>query len=104
MAITIKCKLLCKEHDIGGYITYVFQNLEETSFGKKYLMVTQWKNWEHRELDIGEIGYLSYKEVIEGQDTWFDGSKFIPYNYSNIIFIKFIKEQEVDNFNKDIIL
>ena len=65
-------------------------------------MVTRWPNWQHRNLELEEIGYLTYKEVIAGEDTWFDGTKFIPYNYTNIIFIKFVKKE--DNLNKDIIL
>lgn len=85
-----------------GYTTYVFQNLDGVSFLDKYIMVTRWPRWEHRNLDIGEIGYLTYKEVIAGKDTWWDGNQFIPYNYTNIVFIKFIKEK--DDLNKDIIL
>ena len=100
--ITIFCKLIAKEHDLYGYTTYVFENLEDSSFGKKYVMVTRWPNWQHRNLELEETGYLTYKEVIAGEDTWFDGTKFIPYNYTNIIFIKFVKKE--DNLNKDIIL
>ena len=65
-------------------------------------MCTRWPNWEHRNIEINESGYLTYKEVIAGQDTWWDGSKFIPYNYTNIIFIKFVKK--IDNYEKDIII
>ena len=61
-------------------------------------------NWQSRVPDIEEIGYLTYKETIAGQDTWYDSStgQFVPYNYSNLIFIKFIREQ--DNSKKDILL
>lgn len=100
--VTIYCKLLAKEHDIGGYTTYVFKNLDNAPFGHQYLMCTRWPNWEHRNLDIGEKGYLTYKEVIAGVDSWYDGKDFIPYNYTNIIFIKFVKENK-DNL-KQIIL
>lgn len=85
-----------------GYTTYVFKNLDSVSPFDKYIMTTRWPNWQHRNIDIGEIGYLTYKEVIAGQDTWWDGSQFIPYNYTNIVFIKFVKEK--DNSSKDIIL
>lgn len=98
--VTIYCKLVAKEHDLGGYTTYVFQNLEEKSIYDKYLMCTRWPNWEHRNLDLGENGYLTYKEVIAGVDSWYNGTSFIPYNYTNIIFIKFVKES--DNYDKDI--
>jgi hypothetical protein len=101
--LTIHCKLLAKEHDFGGYIIYVFENLDDASFGHRYIMTTRWSNWEHKNIEIGEIGYLTYKEVIAGQDTWYDGSKFIPYNYTNIIFIRFVKENK-DNSSLDIII
>ena len=100
--VTIKAKLIAKEHDFGGYTTYVFRNLEDSSFGKKYIMCTRFKNWQHRNIDIGEIGFLTVKEVIEGVDKWFDGTNMIPYNYTNIIFIKFVEEKK-DN-SKEIIL
>lgn len=100
--MTIKCQLIAQECDIGGYIIYVFKNLDKAPFGHNYIMVTRWPNWEHRSLELGEIGYLNYREVVAGVDTWYDGTNFIPYNYTNIIFIKFVKEQ--DNSKKDIIL
>jgi hypothetical protein len=100
--LTIKCQLITQECDIGGYITYVFKNLDKAPFGHNYIMVTRWPNWNHRDLELGEIGYLNYREVVAGVDTWYDGTNFIPYNYTNIIFIKFVKEQ--DNSKKDIIL
>lgn len=99
---TIKGQLLCKEHDLMGYTTYVFKNLDSNSPFTKYIMLTRWPRWEHRDIDIGEIGYLTYKEVVAGVDKWWDGTNFIPYNYTNIIFIKFVKE--VDKNYKDIII
>lgn len=101
---TLHCQLKAKEHDLLGYTTYVFENLENASFGHKYCMITRWPNWQCRNVDIGEIGYVTYQEVIAGQDTWWDGSKNVPFNYSNLIFIKFIKENKLDNSIKDIIL
>lgn len=67
-------------------------------------MCIRFKNWEHRNIDIGEIGYLTYREVEEGKDHWYDRdtNTFIPYNYTNLIFIKFVKA--VDNSKKDIII
>lgn len=103
--ITVFCELLAQERDFGGYITYVFKILESNlSFGHNYVMVTRFPNWQTRDLDNGEVGYLTYNEVIAGKDTWYDNvsQKFIPYNYSNLIFIKFVKQQ--DNNQKDIII
>lgn len=103
--MTIYCKLVALEEETLGYITYVFECLEpDATFGHRYVMTTRWPNWQHKYLELGEIGYLTYKEVVAGVDTWYDGDTFIPYNYSNIIFIKFIeKEEKIDDSNKDII-
>lgn len=101
--VTLRCKLLAKEKDFAGYITYVFQNLEiNPTFGHKYIMMTRWPNWQHRNIEIDEIGYVTYKEVQAGIDTWYDGTKFVSYNYTNIVFIKFVKEKP-DN-SKEIVL
>ena len=88
--ITILAKLAASNIDPEQYVTYVFQDLES----KEYLMCVQFPNWEHRSLRLGEIGFLEYKEIRAGIDTWFDGSKMIPYNYNNIQFIKFIPKPE----------
>jgi hypothetical protein len=103
--ITSKCQLVAYEHDILGYITYVFKSLENNSgFGHNYVMVTRTPNWNHRDIDLQEKGYLTYNEVEAGKDKWFcpETGELIPYNYTNIYFIKFVKEQ--DNSNKDIII
>lgn len=60
-------------------------------------MTVRWPNWQHRNIEIGEIGYLTYRTVIAGKDEWWDGTKNIPFNYSNIIFIKFIKDNLKEN-------
>ena len=88
--ITILAKLVASSTDPEQYVTYVFQDLES----KEYLMCVQFPNWEHRSLRLGEVGFLEYKEIRAGIDTWFDGSKMIPYNYNNIQFIKFIPKPE----------
>ena len=67
-------------------------------------MCVRFPNWNHRLMELGEIGFLTYNEVIAGKDDWYDPSirSMVPYNYSNLIFIKFVKE--VDNSKKDIII
>lgn len=53
---------------------------------------------------MDEIGYLMYDEVVGGVDTYYDRNtdSIVKYNFSNLIFKKFVKE--VDSSNKDIIL
>ena len=87
-----------------GYQTLVFKDLEDSRFGYSYKMVTVFPNWESRIPEIGEIGYLEYNSVTGGVDTYFDRNEqqFKVYNYTNLIFYKFVKEQ--DNSQKDIII
>lgn len=103
--LTMYCKLIASEIDTMSYQTYVFQCLEPNpSFGHKYIMITRVPNWQHRNLDIGECGFLTYQEVVAGRDAWYtqEGER-VPYNYSNIYFIKFVKEKS-DTSKTDIIL
>jgi hypothetical protein len=93
--MTVLAKLLVKETSLGGYTTYVFQCLEKEAISySKYIMCTRYPNWEHRNLEIGEIGYLDYKEILAGIDKWFDGEKMVPYQYDGVQFNKFIKKPE----------
>lgn len=92
---TILAKLLETSNDLFGYITYVFEILEEEEIqfsNSKYLMCIRYPNWDHRPLEKGEVGYLKYNEVRAGLDTWYDGKDFIPYKYNDIQFLKFIKK------------
>lgn len=95
--ITLHAKLLEAVCDIEGYITYVFeildqqrQNLTESD----YLMCVRYPNWEQSPINKGDQGYLNVKEVHAGIDQWYDGSKMIYYKYDDIIFYKFIKETQ----------
>lgn len=91
--MTILASLLAKESDTLGYVTYVFKCLDkEISKESKYIMCTRYPNWSHRNIEIGEVGYLNFVEIRAGIDKWFDGKNMIPYNYNNIQFIKFVEK------------
>ena len=92
--ITIYVVLRAKNVDIGGYITYVFENLNQTDYNSKYLMCVQFPNWNQTEINIGDIGYVNVKYVKEGISQWYDGEKMQVYKYTNVVFLKFIKEPE----------
>lgn len=101
--LTIKCILVAKESDILDYQTLVFKNLEiNCPFGHKYCMVTVFPNWQSQIPERGDTGYLEYDEVRAGVDTYYDRytDSIMKYNFSNLIFKRFVKEQ--DNSNKDI--
>jgi hypothetical protein len=95
--ITIHAKLLEAVCDIEGYITYVFQILDQERtylVSSDYLMCVRYPNWEQSEIKKGDQGYLKVKEVAAGKDQWFDGHEMIYYRNDDIIFYKFIKETE----------
>ena len=95
--MTILAQLVAKETDCFGYTIYVFKCLEEVK-DTQYIMCTRYPNWNHRTIQIGEVGYLNFIEIQAGIDKWFNGNEMIPYNYDNIQFIKFIeKPEKTDN-------
>ena len=97
--ITLHGKLVAKNIDIGNYITYVFENLEATTYEDKYIMCVQFPNWNHEEIQLEEEGFVNIRYVKEGISQWYDGNKMNYYKYTNIIFLKFIKKQEQINNN-----
>ena len=92
---TIFCKLIAKETCPLGYTTYVFESLDDKQdqfLLSKYLMCIRFPNWDHRNLELQEEGFLSYKINMEGVDKWFNGKEMVPYIYTNIQFLKFINK------------
>lgn len=92
--ITLRVQLKVKSLDIGGYITYVFENLEQTNMENKYIMCVQFPNWNQSTISIGDIGYVNVRYVKEGVSQWYDGEKMNVYKYTNVVFLKFVKEPE----------
>lgn len=91
--MTILAKLLASEKDTLGYITYVFECLDEDIVKEtKYVMCVRYPNWDHRKIEIGEVGFLNFIEIRAGMDKWFDGKNMIPYRYNTLQFMKFIEK------------
>lgn len=90
--MTIHCELLAKKQEPGGYTIYVFRDLDDYT----YLMCTRLPNWECGNVEIGDIGYLDYRQVIAGIDTWYNQSikDFVKYNYTGIYFNNFVPKKE----------
>lgn len=99
--ITYYVQLKAKFNDIGGYITYVFENLKYNRYDNQYIMCVQFPNWEQSIINIGDVGYVNVKYVKAGVSEWYDGEKFNVYKYTNVIFLKFIKEQVNNEFLVD---
>jgi hypothetical protein len=103
---TIYCKVLEVSHNPFGYIDYVVESLDpiqEKFLITKYLIVTQFPNWDHRELHKGDIGFLKYKKIIPGVDKWFDGKDMVDYkSFEGWQFIKFV--DKTPELNRNIIV
>lgn len=100
--ITLYVKLNAKAIDIGGYITYVFENLNYKTYDTQYVMCVQFPNWNQSEIEVGDVGYVNVRYVEEGISKWYDGEKMNVYKYTNVIFLKFVKEPE--QINKDFLV
>ena len=90
--VTYHAKLVAKIDDGIGYINYVFEDLEFQDYDYKYFMCVRFPNWECSHFDIDDVGYVTVKYVREGVDSWYDGSGFVKYKYTNIVFLKFVHE------------
>ena len=96
--VTLYVKLVAKYVDIGNYITYVFENLYSTEYDNKYLMCVQFPNWNQSTILINDIGYVNVRYVREGISQWYDGEKMQVYKYTNVVYLKFIKEtKQIDS-------
>ena len=93
---TFKSKLLTFREDIGGYIVYVFENLDFTNLFDRYIMCTRFPNWESPMINIDDIGFLKFREVFAGEDSWYDKmtGQYVPYAYTGIHFLDFIPLKE----------
>jgi hypothetical protein len=91
-------KLVASCEDFAGYITYVFECLEDYMISQtKYILCIRFPNWEHSTLNINDIGYLQYEEIRAGVDKWFNGKEMVPYRYNTIQFIKFVNKPKEEN-------
>ena len=100
--IALYAQLKAKNIDLGGYITYVFENLNFQTYENQYIMCVQFPNWNQSEIQIGDIGYVNVRYVKEGISQWYDGEKMNVYKYTNVVFLKFVKEPE--KVNKEILI
>ncbi len=87
-------KLLAYKEELGDYVIYVFKNLGEHDMYNEYIMCTKFPRWQTEPLSIGEVGFLKYKIIVAGSDSWYDreNQEMISYKYSNIQFLEFVKE------------
>ncbi len=91
----IRACLLASREDFGGYITYVFKNLNTG----KLEMCVRLPNWNTPHVNQGDCGWLKTKLVIGGQTPYYsiNNQKQEIYKYSQIYFEDFILDKPEQN-------
>lgn len=95
--MTFLGKLIAIQHDVLDYIYYVFKiiNDEECKIhNAKYITCVRFPNWNHKDLEVGDFGYVIMNKIKAGVDTWYDGTNLIPYKYDHDQFMKLIPPGE----------
>lgn len=80
----------------GQYTVYVFKNLDENNNSLfRYFTVTKLPNWNCKNLQIGDIGYVECDYVNAG-DSYYQTStgETSIYNYTVCYLINFIEKQQ----------
>jgi hypothetical protein len=97
--ITIHAELIDYSQDINDYTLLVFLNLESNHWTNKYIMCVKFPNWDHGPIKLNSRGFLTYKEIREGIDKWYNpnSKEMVPYKYTNVQFIRFLPEKISDN-------
>lgn len=91
--MTVLAQLVAEHNDSLDYVTYVFKCLEDdVAILSRYIMCIRYPNWDHRRIELEEVGYLTFEEIRAGVDKWYDGENMIPYKYNTIQFINFIEK------------
>lgn len=84
----VKSKLVAKDRGQNGYTTYVFQREDNN----EYIMCSEPPNWQKvASVEVGEDGFLRYRNVIVGDkycDSEFNEHR---YRYSGSYFDTFVK-------------
>lgn len=88
-------KLITEQDEIGGYKVYVFENLDYTDWYDKYIMCVRYPNWDAPDIKIDEEGYLSFTEIIPGNQYFNVKTRQTDvFLYSHIRFNKFVRLKE----------
>lgn len=92
----IKARLVAVQD--GLYKQYVFEDL--LTFGN-FIMCTRCPNWSGGEVQMMQEGFLSFKDVEAGKDSYFNASTgtYHPYQYTATYFLNFVPITHVLNGN-----
>lgn len=96
MNITLKAQLVARTEKINGYQTLIFKDIR---FKDSYVMTTLFPNWDIPTIQLGDIGYIKYREVIAGKDTWYDykTNSNVYYKNTDCHLLDFVHEPKIDN-------
>lgn len=90
-SVVIRAKLLVWEEDVGGYITYIFENLDSDCWDNKYVMCVRYPNWESNYPEVNDIGFLQCTYIIAGESYYNRlTDKEDVYQFTHIRFDKFL--------------
>lgn len=83
----IKAQLMASQQD-GAYKIYVFQDQTTGEF----IMCSRCPNWRGDEPEELQEGFVHFKHVEGGKDTYFDAriGQFVAYQYSATYFLSFV--------------
>lgn len=100
MNVTIPVKLLEQDQDMFGYTTYVFFITDQDQrkhYKTDYFMCTRCPNWEMRDLQQGDEGYVEVQFNEAGRTTWWDGQKHVQHHNTFLQFINFVTKNTTNN-------
>lgn len=91
----IRARLITLQTD-GAYTSYVFQNMDDMT---EYVMCTRMPNWNGTEPTPWQEGFLEYKFVVAGRDTYYEKltQTFKAYQYTDTYFLDFVPITHVLN-------
>lgn len=84
----VRAELL--KEDSGHYTQYIFRDLSNG----KFLLCTKLPNWDANHINLGDIGFLKYKEVVAWDTKYKDPrtGREQAYRYDGCYFDYFTKE------------
>jgi hypothetical protein len=83
----------------GAYTKYTFEDLYFTDNKYRFMTMTKCPNWHGQDITPLQEGYVTYKYVEAGKDTYYDtrDQTYKQYNYTAIYFIDFVPITHVLN-------
>lgn len=87
----IKARLVAKLED-SAYVKYVFEDTCFTNPSYRFITMTRCPNWHGQDITPMQDGYVTYKYVEAGKDTYYcvTDQTFKQYNYTAIYFQEFV--------------